>query len=92
MTPTADRVYHFFFHGIYLQVFLSDLIILEEENAIKYTKKASAQNRAKALKIMRFWRLVASRGELLPLDGAGGFGGYIVNYAVYMFYLVCDTI
>jgi len=56
MTPTADRVYHFFFHGIYLQVFLSDLIILEEENAIKYTKKASAQNRAKALKIMRFWR------------------------------------
>ncbi len=54
MTPTADRVYHFFFHGIYLQVFLSDLIILEEENAIKYTKKASAQNRAKALKIMRF--------------------------------------
>lgn len=27
-----------------------------------------------------------------PLDGAGGFGGYIVNYAVYVFYLVCDTI
>ena len=67
MTPTADRVYHFFFHGIYLQVFLSDLIILEEENAIKYTKKASAQNRAKALKIMRFLGLVASQRELLPL-------------------------
>ena len=66
-TPTADRVYHFFFHGIYLQVFLSDLIILEEENAIKYTKKASAQNRAKALKIMRFLGLVASQRELLPL-------------------------
>ena len=30
--------------------------------------------------------------DLLPLDGAGGFGGYIVNYAVYVFYLVCDTI
>lgn len=30
--------------------------------------------------------------ELFPLDGAGGFGGYIVNYAVYVFYLVCDTI
>ena len=67
MTPTADRVYHFFFHGIYLQVFLSDLIILEEENAIKYTKKASAQSRAKALKIMRFLGLVASQRELLPL-------------------------
>lgn len=30
--------------------------------------------------------------DLLPLDGAGGFGGYIVNYTVYVFYLVCDTI
>lgn len=30
--------------------------------------------------------------NLFPLDGAGGFGGYIVNYAVYVFYLVCDTI
>ena len=30
--------------------------------------------------------------DLFPLDGAGGFGGYIVNYAVYVFYLVCDTI
>ena len=30
-------------------------------------KKASAQNGAKALKIMRFLGLVASRGELLPL-------------------------
>ncbi len=67
MTPTADRVYHFFFHGIYLQVFLSDLIILEEENAIKYAKKASAQSRAKALKIMRFWRLVANQGGLFHL-------------------------
>lgn len=28
-----------FFHGIHLQVFLSDLIILEEENAIKYAKR-----------------------------------------------------
>ena len=30
-------------------------------------KKASAQNRAKALKIMRFLGLVASQRELLPL-------------------------
>ncbi len=30
--------------------------------------------------------------NLFPFDGAGGFGGYIVNYAVYVFYLVCDTI
>ena len=30
-------------------------------------KKASAQSRAKALKIMRFLGLVASQGELLPL-------------------------
>ena len=30
-------------------------------------KKASAQNRAKALKIMRFWRLVASQGGLFHL-------------------------
>jgi len=30
--------------------------------------------------------------NLFPLDGAGGLGGYIVNYAVYVFYLVCDTI
>lgn len=30
--------------------------------------------------------------NLFPLNGAGGFGGYIVNYAVYVFYLVCDTI
>ena len=28
-----------FFHGIYLQVFLSDLIILEEENAINMQKR-----------------------------------------------------
>ena len=28
-----------FSHSIYLQVFLSDLIILEEENAIKYAKR-----------------------------------------------------
>ena len=28
-----------FFHGIHLQVFLSDLIIPEEENAIKYAKR-----------------------------------------------------
>lgn len=28
-----------FSHGIYLQVFLSDLIIPEEENAIKYAKR-----------------------------------------------------
>ena len=32
-----------FFHGIYLQVFLSDLIILEEENAIKYAKRLPPQ-------------------------------------------------
>ena len=55
-------------------------------------KKASAQNRAKALKIMQFLGLVANQMKLFPLDGAGGFGGYIVNYAVYVFYLVCDTI
>jgi hypothetical protein len=30
--------------------------------------------------------------NLFPLDGAGGFRGYVVNYAVYVFYLVCDTI
>lgn len=30
-------------------------------------KKASAQNRAKALKIMRFLGLVASQGGLFPL-------------------------
>ena len=30
-------------------------------------KKASAQNRAKALKIMRFWRLLASQGGLFHL-------------------------
>ena len=35
---------------------------------------------------------VLRRFVLFPLDGAGGFGGYIVNYAVYVFYLVCDTI
>lgn len=55
-------------------------------------KKASAQSRAKALKIMQFLGLVANQMKLFPLDGAGGFGGYIVNYAVYVFYLVCDTI
>jgi len=32
-------------------------------------KKASAQNRAKALKIMRFLGLVASQGGLFPLYG-----------------------
>ena len=31
------------------------------------TKKAFAQNRAKALKIMRFWRLVASQVSLFHL-------------------------
>ena len=30
--------------------------------------------------------------DLFPLDGAGGFRGYVVNYAIYVFYLVCDTI
>lgn len=37
-------------------------------------------------------RALISTFCLFPLDGAGGFGGYIVNYAVYVFYLVCDTI
>lgn len=55
-------------------------------------KKASAQSRAKALKIMRFLGLVANQGELLPLDCAGGFGGDIINHSIYMFYLVCNTI
>jgi hypothetical protein len=36
-------------------------------NQNRLIKKASAQNRAKALKIMRFLGLVASQGELLPL-------------------------
>ena len=43
------------------------LILHEEENLIKYAKKASAQNRAKALKIMRFLGLVASQGGLFHL-------------------------
>ncbi len=30
--------------------------------------------------------------ELFPTRRCGGFGGYIVNYAIYVFYLVCDTI
>ena len=56
-----------FFHGNHLQVFLSDLIIPEEENAIKYAKKASAQNRAKALIFIRFLGLVASQWGLFHL-------------------------
>jgi len=55
-------------------------------------KKASAQNGAKALKIMRFLGLVASRGELLPLNCSGWFGCDIINHAVYMINFVCDTI
>lgn len=43
------------------------LISHEKENLIKYAKKASAQNRAKALKIMRFLGLVASQGGLFHL-------------------------
>ena len=43
------------------------LILHEEENLIKYAKKASAQNRAEALKIMRFLGLVASQGGLFHL-------------------------
>ena len=35
------------------------LILYEKENLIKYAKKASAQNRAKALKFIRFLDLVA---------------------------------
>ena len=55
-------------------------------------KKASAQNRAKALRIMRFLGLVASQGELLPLDCSGGFGGYVVDYAVDVGALVSDAV
>ena len=29
--------------------------------------------------------------NLLPLHGSGGFGGYIVNNSVYMFYFIYDT-
>ena len=29
--------------------------------------------------------------KLLPLHGSGGFGGYIVNNSVYMFYFIYDT-
>ena len=43
------------------------LILHEEENLIKYAKKASAQNRAKALKIMRFLGLVANQEGLFHL-------------------------
>ena len=43
------------------------LILHEEENLIKYAKKASAQNRAKALKIMQFLGLVANQGGLFHL-------------------------
>lgn len=43
------------------------LILYEEENLIKYAKKASARNRAKALKIMQFLGLVASQGGLFHL-------------------------
>ena len=55
-------------------------------------KKASAQNGAKALKIMRFLGLVASQGGLLPLDCSGGFGGYVVDYAVDVSALVSDAV
>lgn len=43
-----------------------------------------------AANLHKYW--VLRYFVLFPLDGAGGFGGYIVNYAVYVFYLVCDTI
>ena len=42
------------------------LILHEEENLIKYAKKASAQNRAKALKIMQFLGFITPV-KLLPL-------------------------
>lgn len=29
--------------------------------------------------------------NLFPLHGSGGFGGYIVNNSVYMFYFIYDT-
>lgn len=45
-------------------------------------KKASAQNGAKTLKIMRFLGLVASRGELLPLAPCKS----ILNTFVYEIY------
>lgn len=45
-------------------------------------KKASAQNRAKALKIMRFLGLVASQRELLPLAPCKS----IINTFVYEIY------
>lgn len=38
----------------------------EEENLIKYAKKASAQNRAKALKIVQFLGFITPV-KLLPL-------------------------
>ena len=33
-----------------------------------------------------------NQGELFPLHGAGGFGGDVVDDAVYMLYLVCDAV
>lgn len=45
------------------------LILYEEENFIKYAKKASAQNRAKTLKIMRFLGFITPV-KLLPLLSA----------------------
>ena len=57
----------FSFHTIHLAVFIWFDDILKREFYQICKKKASAQNRAKALKIMRFLGLVASQRELLPL-------------------------
>lgn len=64
-----------------------------------HTIKGTEQNLIKILSTGLFENLEAlditgasDFFNLFPLDGAGGFGGYIVNYAVYVFYLVCDTI
>ena len=44
-----------FSHSIYLQVFLSDLIILEKENAIKYAKRLPSK-KDESLKIYSIFR------------------------------------
>ncbi len=61
-------------------------------SSINVCKKASAQNRAKALNFIRFLNTDVSRAVLFPLDGAGGFGGYVVYYSVYMVNLVYNSV
>ena len=50
-----------------LETVKPDIYLWQGDITTMYAKKASAQNRAKALKIMRFWRLVASQWGLFHL-------------------------